>query len=643
MVNIATIDESSLLQSIGEIPLISSNASSTVEKFLANTSLDKDSFGIIKDLLVRYAGATGQTTFDSEPVKAVVICCGDHGVAQENVSAYPPETTLHMVANYLISHGAAANSFADFIGAHLCIADLGINLKIEDLPGLIDFHIANGTNNSAEGPAMTRQQAIQSIYYGMLLAKQLHEQQGVTVFLPGEMGISNTTASAAITAALLELPAEKTTGRGTNISDTRYKNKLATVQKILNINHPDSKDPIDVLSKVGGFELGAIAGIILGAAASKSITILDGFNSSAAALLAVRLNQNIKDYLVPSHLAGEQGHPLILQELGFKPCMHLDIKLGEAIGSSLVADILDCSVKAFSDLKMTSENKLFTQDIFQRECIGPESISLTNKTFDYYINTMSSLDKESMELCQLRLNKLSKPIFSLGIIEKIAIQLSGILCDELPPSLSKHLLFFEMDNSSSRDMDATICLTPFIKKLNATITLASITSGHSQMDAFEFGRLQGETLSMHYDVIGLSPIAQDASDTLAECLCHENGSPKWEKTNFLEHLPENLRLLASGILGAIIAASHNRSLLVLGDKGTIAVATYAVQLIPEIEPFLLPIEPTLYNTNIKIPGITACLGLRLTEASIHMLNTMKTFSEAQVAVANDGPGAGKQH
>lgn len=653
MEKLPPVDEAALLQLIAEVPAPHQDSIQAVEAVLKSSAIPGAAYGAMGYLLKKYAGATGTASFPDAPVKAVTICCADHGVAQENVSAYPPETTLHMVTNYLISHGSAANSFADFIGAHLAIADLGIKGQIGSLPGLIDFHIANGTANSTQGPAMSRVQAVQSLYYGISLAQQLHQQQDVTVFLPGEMGISNTTASAAITAALLDEPPENTTGRGTNISDDRYKTKLATVKRILNTNQPDASDPIDVLAKVGGFELGAIAGVILGAAISQSVTILDGFNSSAAALIAARLNPMVTDYILPSHLAGELGHPLILRELGLKPLMFLDIKLGEAIGSSLLADILDGSLRAYKNLAKDAAAKHDLSHSLSREIIPTDSVSLTHKTFDYYIKTMPELDRESMELCQMRLDKLAKPIYSLGIIEKLATQFCGIICDELPhhQDIYSQLLCFGLTDlhadGAVMEADQAACLQGFVRQSaeqDSMITLALLTTDRSQMDAFEFGRLQGENLSMRNHIIGVSLLDKDITmlDDLADMLCHPDGALKWDKTDFLSHLPEDRQLLVSAVMGAIIAASHNRSLIILGDRAVIAIARYTAMLVPDMEPFLLPIEPQLYQMNINIPGITAYMGIRLIEAALNALNTMKTFSETKVAMANDGPGAGRQ-
>ena len=645
MTNLPVIKEEDFKALIAQIPPKDTDSIDEVERILATSTIKKDDFGALRFLLKKYAGATGSASFEDTPVKAVTICCADHGVAKENVSAYPPETTLHMVANYLISHGAAANVFADFTGAHLCVADLGINSeKAEELPGLIDFHIASGTNNSSQGPAMTREQAIKSLYYGYSLAKQLHQQQGITIFLPGEMGISNTTSSAAITAALLEEAPANTTGRGTNISDERFKTKLATVEKILAINNPNSNDPIDVLAKVGGFELGAIAGLMLGAAASHSLTILDGFNSSAAALIALRLAPVLKDYLVPSHKAGEQGQHLILKELDFTPMMALNIKLGEAIGSSLVADILDASIRAFKNIQKDLAAKELMADTIEKDVIPNIAITLTDKTFDYYTRTMPDLDKEAMERCQMRLDNLSKPIYSLGVIEQIAAQLSGITSNELPNDISKTLLFIGMKKEAALDKDQAAFIHSFATQTGAESIAAYLTGERTQMEAFEFGRLQGENISLGSQIMGLSLIDNDTAliDAMANMLCDIQGNLKLQPGTFMTQLPGEMQLIASAVLGAIIAATHNRTMIILGDRAVTALAGYAAQLVPEIQPFLLPIEPPLYHMAVKIPGITACIGMRLADAAIHIVNDMKTFSEAQVATANDGPGAGRQ-
>lgn len=609
--------------------------------------------GNLRELLKKYISICNGP---DKPHKATVICCADHGVAAENVSAYPPETTLHMTANYLISKGAAANAMANFASSKLFVADLGINGDASELPGIINAKIASGTNNSAQGPAMTREQAVAAISFGISMAQELKEKHGINIILPGEMGISNTTASAAITAALLQLPANQTTGRGTNISDQRLQTKLATVERILKVNKPDPADPIGVLAKAGGFELGAITGLVLGGALNNQLVILDGFNSSAAALIAYQLAPAVKDYLAVSHLAGEQGHVKILNHLKLTPAMKLDIKLGEAIGSSLIADMLDMALGAYNNLWQDDNHKMDIFNTINNKIIPKDKITLTDKTFDYYTNTMPDLNKTAMEQCQLRLNKLAKPIYSLGIIEKLAVQLAGITQDENPYDISTHLLCIGKDDtllgdSSSLEqqeqaltLEQGALLLSFANQSSSEVTVAHILKDSSAMDSFEFGRLQGEHLSMKHQVVGLAMIdAQPQFVTeLADSIVGASGELLWDKTNFLGKIPKKLQPQASALLGAMLAMAHNHCMVILDNVATTALARYAVQLIPDLEPFLLPVQPQLYQLDIKAPGAIACAGIRLLQASLHVLNDMKTFTEAQVAVAADGPGAGRQ-
>ncbi|MGM9540877.1 nicotinate-nucleotide--dimethylbenzimidazole phosphoribosyltransferase [Anaerovibrio sp.] len=651
--------------------------------------------GSLKDIAMRYVAVVGM------PLKTIrtpftAIFCADHGVAAENVSAYPPETTLHMATNYVISKGAAANAFSNFTRSGMTVVDMGINGDTSQLPIDSTMKIACGTQNSAQGPAMTREQAAASIMAGIAVAAEAAKGD-FSILLPGEMGIANTTASAAITAVMCGLPAEEATGRGTNISDQRLQAKIATVKKILDVNQPDASDPLDVLAKVGGFELGAIAGLILGGACNSMVTILDGFNTGAAALIATALCPNLKDYLIASHIGGEQGHRHVLNKLGLAPVMKLDLKLGEAIGSSLVADLLIKTLIATANLTKSDDEKMAFMDKMNWNSIPVESVTLTDKTFDYYTNTMPELDKKAMEDCQTRLDNLAKPIYSLGVVEKIATQLSGILGEELPHTdTGRALLLFGLDKVNHREaksgaekrlpdsikklVNAGVELTPkmlfdcpdymsnpaewegydeknqaytfeqaalingFAQMSGTSLQASHLFLGHTQMDAFEYGRLQGEKLALKNGILGIGMIdgRPENIEAIAKALIAEDGSLRYEATSFLNNLTENQQLLASAVLGAMISAAHNHTMIVLDNEATVAVARYAVNMLPELEPFLLPIQPNLYQMNIKASGITALAGISLVTASLHMLNDMKTFSEAQVAVANDGPGKGRQ-
>lgn len=651
--------------------------------------------GALRELALRYVSIVGMP-LKSMRTPFTAIFCADHGVAEENVSAYPSETTLHMATNYVISKGGAANAFANFTQSSMAVLDVGINGDTSQLPIDSTMKIGYGTQNSTKGPAMTREQAATSVMVGITVANHA-SQHDFSVLLPGEMGISNTTASAAITAVMCGISPEEATGRGTNISEQRLQTKIATVKKMLEVNQPDASDPFDVLAKVGGFELGAIAGLIIGGASNNMLTILDGFNTGAAALIAAAICPAVKDYIAASHIGGEPGHRYVLNKLGLTPVMKLDLKLGEAIGSSILADLLIKAMISSANLTKPDEIKMTFMDQMNWHSIPDDSVTLTDKTFDYYTKTMPELDREAMEACQTRLDNLAKPIYSLGAIEKIAAQVSGILGEELPGTDTKRaLLLFGLDKlkhqevregakkrlpeSIKRWIEAGGELTPkmlyncpdymadpadwegyddknqaytfeqaalihgFAMATGVSLQASHLFLGHTQMDAFEYGRLQGEKLALKNGILGIGMIdgRPENIESIAHNLLNEDGSLRYEATEFLAHLTENQQLLVSATMGAMLAAAHNHTLVVLDNEATVAVARYVVTMLPELEPFLLPVQPNLYQMNIKASGVTAIAGISLVLASLHMLNDMKTFSEAQVAVANDGPGKGIQ-
>ena len=261
-----------------------------------------------------------------KPKKCTFIFCADHGVSEMNVSAYPKSTTASMVKNYLINQGGAANAFANFTRSELVVVDVGVDADLSKVPGLVNRKIARGTKNFTEGAAMTLAQAKKSIQIGKDLAEKAIEA-GCNCFLIGEMGISNTTAAAAITSTFLNVHPRKVTGRGSNISDKKLKEKIKVVKKALEVNKPNPDDALDVLAKVGGFEFGAMAGVILAAAKKNCIVILDGFNSTAAALIADAINPEVTKKLIASHRGREIGHLLALEFLGLYPIFKLDLAL----------------------------------------------------------------------------------------------------------------------------------------------------------------------------------------------------------------------------------------------------------------------------------------------------------------------------
>lgn len=280
--------------------------------------------------------------------KVIFTLAADHGVARENVSAFPQAVTAQMVANFL-NKGAGINVLAGHINARVVVADVGVADNLKPDPGLKIKKIGLGTKNMAEGPAMTREEAVRSIETGIEIFEE-ELKKGIDICGTGEMGIANTTAASAITSVLTKKPAEDVTGRGTGIDEAGLKNKVLVIQKALKTNQPDGKDPIDVLSKVGGFEIGALTGVILAAAAHKVPVVLDGFISGAAALIACAMEPKVKDTVIAGHCSVEIGHKIILDHLGLKPVLDLGLRLGEGTGAALAIGIAEASVKILTEM-----------------------------------------------------------------------------------------------------------------------------------------------------------------------------------------------------------------------------------------------------------------------------------------------------
>ncbi|MBR5909227.1 MAG: nicotinate-nucleotide--dimethylbenzimidazole phosphoribosyltransferase, partial [Schwartzia sp.] len=597
--------------------------------------------GALGELFEKYVAITGNEA-PAEIKKCVIICCADHGVAETKVSAYPPSTTVQMTANYLISRGGTANALANFAGAELLVADLGLASDTTWIPGLIQRKLAPGTKNCAKGPAMTREEAVRALETGIELVEKCVED-GCRCFLPGEMGIANTTSSACVVAAVCGLTPEQATGRGTNISDERLKIKIEVVRQALEVNRPDPTDGIDILSKVGGFEIGCIAGIILGAAAHRGFVVLDGFNTGAAALIAQAICPLVPHYLMGSHLAAEPAHRAMLKKLGLRPYMDMKFRLGEATGSSIAVNLLDAAITSFGYLHLDAKD-----DFFEHETMPPKAVPLTNKTFDFYLDTFPSLSRSAMEACRLRVDNLAKPIYCLGYLEEIAVELAGILDEERPPvDLERTLLVFEDGEMSDAQHQLTAA---FANHADAEVKAARLRPDRPLTDAFDFGRETAEDITFSSSLLALALTESDKNDPfgtkakqMREALLNENGSLRFEPQDFLSHVPKHLQADAAALLGAMIAGAHNNSLIVLDDESTEIVARYAEALCPALSPYVLHVQPALLTLDMKVPGgAVACLGLKLVDAALHMLNDMKTFAEAKVPVANDGPGAGRQ-
>ncbi|MBI2832171.1 MAG: nicotinate-nucleotide--dimethylbenzimidazole phosphoribosyltransferase [Chloroflexi bacterium] len=310
------------------------------------------SLGRLEAMSVQIAGIRGQAIPKLEH-KAIITMAADHGVVARGVSLYPQEVTEQMVLNF-IRGGAAINVLARHVGARVIVVDIGVKCDFPKTPGLVCKKVAPGTMDMAQGPAMTRQQAIDALETGIELVQE-ESRKGLDIVGTGDMGIGNTAPSAAILAAFSGLPVSKVTGRGTGIDDKQLTNKISVIEKALAVNKPDPKDALDVLSKVGGFEIGGLAGVILGGAAQRIPVVIDGFISGAAALIAVGLSPQVKDYLIPAHVSAEAGHKLLLDFLGLKSVINLDMRLGEGTGAALAISIAEAAVKILGQMSTFAE------------------------------------------------------------------------------------------------------------------------------------------------------------------------------------------------------------------------------------------------------------------------------------------------
>ncbi|MDD4924567.1 MAG: nicotinate-nucleotide--dimethylbenzimidazole phosphoribosyltransferase [Dehalococcoidales bacterium] len=319
----------------------------------------RGSLGKLEDVSVRVAGMRRciTSTFDN---KAIVVMAADHGVVAEGVSAYPQEVTRQMVYP-LLTGCAAVNVFARHIGARVVVVDMGVIGGFEPNPLLECKSVAFGTANMAQGAAMTREQAIDAVEAGIaVIESQIAE--GLDIVGTGEMGIGNTTAASAICAAVSGRSAADVTGRGTGIDNKQLLHKVEVINRALEINRPDSNDAIDVLSKVGGFEIGGLAGVILGAAANRIPVVIDGFIAGAAAIIAVKLSPQVKDYLIASHLSVECGHRIMLEYIGLQPLLSLDMRLGEGTGAALGISLVEASIKILREMKTFDETGVSDKD-----------------------------------------------------------------------------------------------------------------------------------------------------------------------------------------------------------------------------------------------------------------------------------------
>ncbi|OGR30758.1 MAG: nicotinate-nucleotide--dimethylbenzimidazole phosphoribosyltransferase [Desulfuromonadales bacterium GWD2_61_12] len=311
----------------------------------------KGSLGRLEEFARRFVAITGREEIRK---KVVFTFAGDHGVVAEGVSAFPKEVTPQMVLNF-VSGGAAINALARHAGAEVIVVDMGVDYDFpQTLAGLLNKKVAKGTGNFAREAAMTRQQAIQSLETGIELAFSCRDA-GIDLVGTGDMGIGNTTPSAAIAAVLTGLTVKQVTHRGTGIDDATLAHKIEVIESGIALNKPDKEDPVDVLAKVGGFEIGGIAGLILGCAAAGIPVVVDGFISTAGALIASELHPQVRHYIFAAHKSVEIGHTHMLAKIGQAPMLDLDMRLGEGTGAALAMTLVEASLRALREIRTFEE------------------------------------------------------------------------------------------------------------------------------------------------------------------------------------------------------------------------------------------------------------------------------------------------
>ncbi|OMF24817.1 nicotinate-nucleotide--dimethylbenzimidazole phosphoribosyltransferase [Paenibacillus sp. FSL H8-0548] len=338
--------DTKLAETIERIKPFDEETAALAMKYSDGLTKPPGSLGKLESISIQLAGISGQLWPDLSR-KAVIVMAGDHGVCEEGVSAFPQAVTPQMVMNFL-NGGAAVNVLARQAGAEVVCVDIGVNADLEH-ELLISRKVVRGTANMAKQPAMTREETLQAILVGIEVVNE-QVQRGCQLFATGEMGIGNTTASAALTTVLTGLAPEESVGRGTGINDASWLNKVAVVKRAIAINNPDANDAIDVLAKLGGAEIAGLVGVIIGAAASGCPVVIDGYISSAAALVASRIAPQTLPYMIASHLSQEQGHLKLLESIGLLPIMQLEMRLGEGTGAVLCFHFIDAALHLMQEM-----------------------------------------------------------------------------------------------------------------------------------------------------------------------------------------------------------------------------------------------------------------------------------------------------
>ncbi len=343
-----------LEQAIQQVSLPDSHASSQAARRWDRIAKPLHGLGLLEDAVCRIAGVQGTTRVRIQK-RALAVFCADNGVVREGVTQTGSEVTALVAAN--LCHGkTSVSKMAQVADVDVYPVDMGMNTPVRE-PGMVDCAVARGTQDLACGPAMSRAQAVQALEYGISLACRL-AKEGYQVFAAGEMGIGNTTTSSAVASVLLGRPAEEMTGRGAGLSSEGLCRKVSVIEQAIRLNRPDRKDPLDVLAKLGGFDIAGMAGFSLGAAACKVPVVVDGFISSVAALSAVRLCPAAQGYLLASHVSGEPAGKLVLDALGLSPVITAGMHLGEGTGAVALFPLLDMALAVYEGMSTFEEIEL---------------------------------------------------------------------------------------------------------------------------------------------------------------------------------------------------------------------------------------------------------------------------------------------
>ncbi|MFC1913668.1 nicotinate-nucleotide--dimethylbenzimidazole phosphoribosyltransferase [Chloroflexota bacterium] len=310
------------------------------------------SLGRLEELSVQLAGIQGKAVPEIKS-KAVITMAGDHGVVAEKIGNWPQDVTAQMVSNFLHG-GAGINVLARHIEARIIVVDMGVASELKPSPSLLSRKVASGTQNMALGPAMTLEQAQKAIEIGIEVVAA-EAASGLDIVGTGDMGIGNTTASSAICAVMTGNPVGEVTGRGTGLTNEQLIHKIGVIERALALNNPDPTRPLEVLAGVGGFEIGGLVGVMLGAASHRIPVVIDGFISGAAALIATALAPGLKDFLITAHLSAEAGHRVLLQHIGLKPLLDLGMRLGEGTGAALGIFLAEAAARILGEMSTFAE------------------------------------------------------------------------------------------------------------------------------------------------------------------------------------------------------------------------------------------------------------------------------------------------